>query len=293
MSHAAGTYFHMIETSAKIDNHALTKHRMPRLRLAKLRLNASLQRENYTMNFSFDIEIATKYGVNEAIFLHNIAHWIKFNQASKINFYEGRTWTFNSHSAFTKIFPFWTQKQIRAVIVNCEKKGLLINGTFNKLKYDRTKWYSLTDLGLQLFPSLICPNGQMEMTEWANGNDRMGRPIPNINTNINTDIIIGEDRKSPRVILTPVSDEFTPNKNHELIAATNQQDVSQEARAFIDYYQSHGKKMANWDAAFRNWLRKSAEFKRPRNVKEHPVTSGIRELKENLYKSSAFKAMFD
>ena len=42
---------------------------------------------------------------------------------------------------------------------------------------------------------------------------------------------------------------------------------------FIDYYQGTGRLMADWNATFRNWLRKAKEFepKKPQSI--HPTGS--------------------
>ena len=52
------------------------------------------------MNHSFDIEIAKKYSVDEAIFLNHIAFWIQKNIANKKHFHEGQYWTYSSYPAF-------------------------------------------------------------------------------------------------------------------------------------------------------------------------------------------------
>jgi hypothetical protein len=143
------------------------------------------------MHHIFNTFIATKYGVNEAIFLNNIAFWIHQNKANNKNFHDGRYWTYNSHEAFATLFPYWTAKSVRTVINNCLKKNLLMSGNYNTKGYDRTKWYTLTDQGLALFPALnpyqpsknlICPNGHMQLTERSHAIDRTGRPIPDVNS---------------------------------------------------------------------------------------------------------------
>ena len=105
-------------------------------------------------------------------------------------------------------------------------------------------------------------------------------------SNIRSKIIIEKKKKPPRYSTT-VSLDFIPNESHELLASTMQLDLNRETKSFIDYYEAHGKKMVNWDAAFRNWLRKSFEFKNKAQNKEHPVTATIREIK-NIYNSKAF-----
>ena len=48
----------------------------------------------------FNPVLAQTYGVDAAVFLHNIYFWLKHNKAYEKNFYEGRYWTFNSLAAF-------------------------------------------------------------------------------------------------------------------------------------------------------------------------------------------------
>ena len=52
-------------------------------------------------------------------------------------------------------------------------------------------------------------------------------------------------------------------------------DINYEEEKFVDYYLSTGGVSANWEATFRNWIRRSDEY-RKRNVREsqgHSATS--------------------
>ena len=91
----------------------------------------------------FHIELAEVYGVKEAIMLNNIIYWIATNRAKNKNYIGGRTWTFSPIVDFKNYFTYWTDAQIRTVISNLVKKEVLIVDNFNKVKYDRTKWYAL------------------------------------------------------------------------------------------------------------------------------------------------------
>ena len=62
--------------------------------------------------YHFNVELAQRHGVNGAIFLHAMAFWIAKNQANGRHFHKGRTWTYNSLEALTKLFPFWTRRQL-------------------------------------------------------------------------------------------------------------------------------------------------------------------------------------
>ena len=97
------------------------------------------------MVHSFDIEHASKYGLNEAIILYNIGYWIAKNTANEKHFYEGRYWTYNSYPAFHKLLPYLSEKQIKSAIQGLEKLNILKSGNFNSEPYDRTKWYTIID----------------------------------------------------------------------------------------------------------------------------------------------------
>jgi len=152
--------------------------------------------------YSFDCEIAKLYGVDEAIILSNIHFWISKNEANKVNKHDGNTWTYNSMDAWHDLFPFWSKSQIRRKLDKLHEKGLILKGNYNKSAYDRTTWYSLTELGYSIFR-----NRQIENKESSNQTDGIVTPIPDSKP----------DSKPDRPSHTPSSrfDEFWaayPNK---------------------------------------------------------------------------------
>lgn len=161
------------------------------------------------MTHSFNVDIAVKYGLNEAIILGNIHYWVTKNEANGTNLHEGRYWTYNSIAAFSKLFPYLTPKQIRGALDRLVKRGLILKGNFNKTSIDRTTWYALTDKGYAAFgmvtPHLpseangcalsdnsICPQRQMDVPCRANGCAPEGKAIPDVNTDINANITTDE-----------------------------------------------------------------------------------------------------
>lgn len=133
----------------------------------------------------FEIEDAKEHGVECAVILYNIRHWLDKNKANKKHDYDGRVWTYNSAKAFAELFPYLTQRQIYNRLNKLEESGLLISGNFNKAGYDRTKWYSLNEASYA-----ILPNGEMDLPKRSNAFTESVEPIPDINTNINTDRIL-------------------------------------------------------------------------------------------------------
>ena len=45
-------------------------------------------------------------------------------------------------------------------------------------------------------------------------------------------------------------------------------DIKYEKDKFVDYYLSKGDVSANWEAAFRNWIRRADEFRNQRRLKK-------------------------
>ena len=153
----------------------------------------------------FDVHIAELYGVNCAVILQNIYHWIKKNEANDKNFHDGYYWTYNSTKAFKNMFPYLSQKQIETALKKLRDEGIITTGNYNEYKYDRTLWYAIIEKGMSILTTgkmeitkkgngfdtegkSISPVGKMEITKKGNGFDTEGKPIPNINTNINTDL---------------------------------------------------------------------------------------------------------
>jgi len=86
---------------------------------------------------------AKEYGVDEAIMFNNLIYWIASNSMNNNNHHDGRWWTFNSAENFKKYFDYWSTSQIRRILKSLVKQGAIIEGNYNKHKYDRTKWYAL------------------------------------------------------------------------------------------------------------------------------------------------------
>jgi len=99
----------------------------------------------------FNTEAAQLYGVDGAIMLHHLAFWVYRNKLNQKNEIDGHTWTWNSASAFTEIFPFWKDNQIRRILTNLEKDGAIISAVHNRARWDRTKWYTITEKVQQFY----------------------------------------------------------------------------------------------------------------------------------------------
>ena len=124
--------------------------------------------------------LATKIGLNEAIVLQQIHYWLE----SSAHVFEKKRWIYNSYPKWQKQFPFWSIATIKRIILKLERLEILQSGNFNKLKADRTKWYTINydnipDHEVNLHP----PSAQDDPIHEVN----LHPPIPEITTETTTE----------------------------------------------------------------------------------------------------------
>ena len=146
------------------------------------------------MYHSFDVSIAKKYGIEEAVLINNLYFWISKNKANEKNFYDGRYWTYNTNKALSDLFPYISESKMFRVIKHLEEEGIVVKGNYNKEKWDRTCWYSFTDKGISLF-SRDFQNEEIHFSLLKNGDSQNEMTIPD---NKHTDINIKEEDKSSK-----------------------------------------------------------------------------------------------
>lgn len=162
------------------------------------------------MNHSFNVELAIKYGIEEAILIENFAFWIKKNAANNKNYINGEYWTYNSAKALEELFPYMNLKKVQRTLLRLEQLKIFKSGNFNKKTYDRTKWYCIIDPEIKSMyqlnytvqddekaldkmsneekcdltekPWTKCP---MDLNKMSNAFTQNVQPIPDINTDIN------------------------------------------------------------------------------------------------------------
>ena len=129
----------------------------------------------------FNIKDAELIGIDKAVILYNIEFWLQKNKANNRHIHDGYVWTYNSASAFAKLFPYMSTKKISRLLFEMSRDGILISGNFNKAGYDRTKWYTTPNF-------LISQNQEMDCSKMGNAFLKTGSPIPDVITDVSTDI---------------------------------------------------------------------------------------------------------
>lgn len=209
---------------------------------------------------SFDIDVAQVVGVNAAILLGSIRHWCKKNSSNGKHYHDGRYWSYNSTKAFCEMYPYLGRTAIDHALKRLEEDGYILIGNYNKTKYDRTRWYSITDEGLALF----YPQGRMdeeihslkegmEGRERRNGSAQNKEPIPVVNSCLTSSSNnMGEKPKSKRKA-------FVPPTLDEVKAYILAKGYHIDPQSFIDYYEAddwrdnRGNKVTSWKRCCVNW----------------------------------------
>jgi hypothetical protein len=93
----------------------------------------------------FSVGLAERYGPIESIILSNICWWVETNRKNGKHFHDGRYWTYGSAAGFEKIFTYLKPEQIKYSLRNLREAGALLTGNYNRMKYDRTLWYTVSD----------------------------------------------------------------------------------------------------------------------------------------------------
>lgn len=142
---------------------------------------------NYTMKNSkqtmhhFDVEDAMKYGVEKAVVLSNIRFWLNNNKNKDLSSvkHDGYYWMYNTARDMSNVLPYFTQSKTQRLLKQLEDEGVLIVGNYNKVKYDRTKWYTLSEFTYD-------ENCSTQTPELTIGNEQIEQPIQDSKTDTKT-----------------------------------------------------------------------------------------------------------
>lgn len=97
------------------------------------------------MHHSFDVHLATKFGVEAAILIHHFQHWVGVNKRLDRNYHEGKWWSYQTMTFIQSTFPYWSRDQIRRLLKTLLDEGVLVKDSFSTNVWDRTVWYAFAD----------------------------------------------------------------------------------------------------------------------------------------------------
>lgn len=210
--------------------------------------------------------LAKKIGLNEAIILQQLHYWL---QKSKHE-YDGRRWIYNTYEKWQEQFPWWSTRTIQRIMSELEKQNIIIAGNYNKLKIDKTKWYSINYEQI----------GTSSMTNWHVENDNMSPPLPETTTETNNNITTSE-REILNTLKQVTNYPFDYDKDLDYIRTLSTDfpgiDIAAEVKKWSIYKLDKPlKPNANVRLQLRNWMENAGKFK------QRPTSSDKLKLLEEL-----------
>jgi hypothetical protein len=95
------------------------------------------------LTITFEAQDAAEFGIEAAILISYLRFWINQNKVNGRNFKNKRWWTYNTQRAIAQKFTFMSERKIRRVLKQLEAVGAIQIDSFNRVGFDRTRWYSL------------------------------------------------------------------------------------------------------------------------------------------------------
>ncbi len=153
----------------------------------------NLTHDNYQSKYLDDehpilIRVSIARALNsdrQAYFLQQVRYWINTNKKKPRNkhyYNDGRFWMYNTLDDWHKQFPWLSVRTIQRIINELKLRGILITGNYNKVKYDKTVWYSIDERKLDevidehMSVWTKCPHGDGHNDHMDV--DNMTEPIP-------------------------------------------------------------------------------------------------------------------
>ena len=135
--------------------------------------------------------LAKEIGLNESLILLQIEFWISISNNER----DGKRWTYQSvRDMQEKSFSFWSISTINRAVNKLIDEGYIIEGNFNKMKYDKTRWFALNFEKLNELESISIngdDTGVFHNDTRSNQNDTRSNQndttIPEITTEITTE----------------------------------------------------------------------------------------------------------
>lgn len=103
-----------------------------------------------SLHHSFDINLASEFGIEEAILIHHFQHWISVNKRLKRNFKQERTWSYQTYAEIAAHFPYLSYDKVRRALEKLCKMKVLLKGKFNQRSGDNTVWFAFFNENLYI-----------------------------------------------------------------------------------------------------------------------------------------------
>ena len=167
-------------------------------------------------NHSFNVNVCQALGhIEKSILLKEIYGWCHMNKAKGKNIRLDMAWTYMPAKGYADKFPYMNPKSISRWLKQLEKDGLIFSHNFNRVAYDRTKWYTINysayDYAVQHSEISISQNEEWisqikeSISHFEESNTQNEEPIPSTTTSTTTTTTKEREKK-----------ENSPSKDYEV-----------------------------------------------------------------------------
>jgi hypothetical protein len=244
-----------------------------------------------SQHHSFDIVLAVKYGIEEAILIHHFQHWIRFNRLRGKNIIEERAWTFQTWKDIAAHFPYLNLDRIRRLCERLVKLGILLKGNFNKRKMDKTCWYAFVDEQSYHVDELFVQN-MFTKGKIADPCGKFADALPDTKTKDKENVVVPRARGNENFVEEekkekPLSKKVSQSTIYAQIAR-NKLDLPQDAISYAwEAYLSCEYEISDWWAYFtttvNNYLNKQ---ERKKAIAEETANGHLQKEKKCYQKSN-------
>lgn len=216
-------------------------------------------------NHNFNITLAKRYGIEEAILIEHIYWWIHKNECEEVEdmVHEGAVWCRSTARGFAKYIPYMKPDKIWRILKKLEGRVLRV-GNFNRQALNQTLWYTFTDDFVKELKELDYDFENIKNAILKN--EKSNNIINNIL--IEDKIIEDKEKEDNNKSLSSKNKRFSKPTIEQIEAYIKERKLHFDAEQFFDYYEGsdwmRGKtKIKDWKAACRTWEhnRKSQEKK--------------------------------
>ena len=197
------------------------------------------------MTHHFNPEVAVKLGVNAAIIIANLAYLQHNRQAQGGDKYymDERWWVHHTYDSLQKVHPYFSVQKIRRIMRALVQQGAVFHCT--PTKWRRDSYWSVAPDFLHVSESTVASVG-------IDSSQVSESTVVLHDNNIEHKIY----KKVPRLEDFEITDGL-----REWARAREYKGLNSHAEEFIDYCRSKPKTYKDYEAAFRNWVRRGEKSK--------------------------------
>lgn len=96
----------------------------------------------------FNVDLAIEIGLQEALLLQHFTYWFEQNVGDENYIKDNLVWCYSSNKNMRDVFPYLSERNIRTAIDSLITQGYIIKGDYNVNPFIKTKWYAMTELGI-------------------------------------------------------------------------------------------------------------------------------------------------